>query len=290
MDNTTSANTSNAAPSSVPTFDPFQQNFTLYMSDGTPVNISIPQLDEFVLYGTQISINYGVQIGASIVLFIVMLLLTRPEKRTSAIFVVNTLSLVFNITRNVLFCLFFTGAFNESYAYFTGDYSRVPRGDYASSVTATVFELLTLISIETSLCLQVHVVCITLQRKYRLTILALSAAIGLAAIGLRFWYMAKNAILIIQTMPLDSLYSLGSATNIATSISICWFSAVFVIKLGIALRTRSKLGLGQFGSMQIIFIMGCQTLIVPGMYDEATSLSGPADHSPQLFSRSFNTL
>ena len=248
----------------MPGFDPFQQNFTLYMSDGMPVNVSVPQLDVFVLYGSQISINYGVQIGASIVLFIVMLLLTKPDKRTSAIFVINTLSLLLNIVRNVFFCLFFTGAFNESYAYFTGDYSRVPMGDYANSVTATVFELFTLISIEASLCLQVRVVCVTLPRTYRLTIFTVSTLIALAAISLRFVYMVENSILIMQTMPLNSIYSLGSATNIATSISICWFSAVFVIKLGFALRMRRKLGLGQFGSMQIIFIMGCQTLIIPG--------------------------
>ena len=253
------------APSNISTFDPFQQNVTFYMGDGTPVNVSVPQLDAFVLYGTQISINYGVQIGASIVLFTVMLLLTRPEKRASAIFIINTTSLLFNIIRNVLFCLFFTGAFNESYAYFTGDYTRVPQRDYANSVTGTVFELLTLMSIEASLCLQAWVVCTTLQRKYRVMVFLPSAVIALVAIGLRFAYMVKNDLLIIQAVPLDPIYSLGSATNIATSISICWFSAVFVTKLGIALRTRATLGLGQFGSMQIIFIMGCQTLIVPGI-------------------------
>ena len=255
-----------------------------------PVNVSIPQLDEFVLYGVQISINYGSQIGASVVLLIVLLLLTKVEKRTSPIFLINTLSLLFNLVRNVLLCLFFTSAFNESYAYFAGDYSRVPQGDYANSITATVFEVLTLISIEASLCLQVRVVCITLRRMYRLAIFILSAAIALVAIGLRMVYTVKNDILILQTVPLDSLYSLGSATNIATSISICWFSAVFVIKLGFALRTRRKLGLGQFGSMQIIFIMGCQTLIIPGTSPQLDFSWSPTDTVSQPCSQSYSIL
>ena len=223
-------------------------------------------------------------------LFIVMLLLTRPDKRTSSVFIMNAISLMLNIVRNVLLCLFFTSAFNESYAYFAGDYSRVPQSDYATSVTGTVFELLTLISIEISLCLQVRVVCVTLQRMNRMMIFCLSTIIALMAIGLRFAYMVKNSILIMETMPLDSLYQLGSVTNIATSISICWFSLVFVTKLGVALRARSKLGMGQFGSMQIIFIVGCQTLIIPGNAISPSILQRSANNSSQPYSPFCNTL
>ena len=235
------------------------------MSDGTPFNVSIPQLDEFVLYNTQICINYGVQVGASIILFIVLLLLTKKEKRTSAIFIINTLSLGLNIIRNVLLCLYYTGSFSESYAYFAGDYSRITTGDYAKSVTATVFEMLILVSIEASLCLQTRVVCVTLRRLYRGVIFAISALMALTAIGLRMAYMVRNSMLIIELTDPSQIVSLGNATTIAACVSICWFSAVFVTKLGFALNERKKLGMGQFGKMQIIFIMGCQTLIIPGM-------------------------
>ena len=138
-------------------------------------------------------------------MFVMLLLLTKADKRTSPIFIINTLSLVFNLIRNILLCLYFTSAFNESYAYFAGDYSRVPQSDYANSITATAFQMLTLISIEASLCLQVRVVCTTLRRVYRTTILVVSLAIALMAIGLRMVYTVKNDIMILQTTPQESL-------------------------------------------------------------------------------------
>ena len=252
-------------------FDPYGQSFTLQASDGTPFNVSIPDLDYFVFYNNQICINYGAQTGASITLLIVLLLLTKPDKRASPIFIVNVSSLVLNIIRNVLQCLYFTGPFTETYAVFSGDFSRVHIGDYATSVAATVFTLLVLVCVEISLCLQTRVVCVTLRQLYRRTIFAASVMIALVAIALRLALCIENVMDIVQAKVEGSLHQLASATTITETISICWFSAVFVAKLGFALNERRKLGLVQFGPMQIIFIMGCQTLIVPGQQDSIQS-------------------
>ncbi len=245
-------------------FDPYSQSFTLQMGDGTPFNVTIPDLDYFVNYNNQICINYGAQTGASIVLLIVLLLLTKPDRRTSPIFIVNVSSLALNIIRNVLQCLFFTGPFTETYAVFSGDFSRVHTGDYATSVTAAVLTLLVLLCVETSLCLQTRVVCVTMRQLYRRIVFAVSVVIGLLAIAFRLALCVENSIYIVQAKVDGPLHQLASATTITETISICWFSAVFVTKLAIALNERRKLGLVQFGPMQIIFIMGCQTLIIPG--------------------------
>lgn len=248
-------------------FDPYSQSFTLQASDGTSFNVSIPDLDYFVFYNNQICINYGAQTGASIVLLIVLLLLTKPDRRGSPIFIVNASSLALNIIRNVLQCLYFTGPFTETYAYFSGDYSRVHTGDYAQSVTGTVITVLVLVCVEISLCLQTRVVCVTLRQLYRRSIFAASIIIALLAIAFRLALCVENSMDIVQAKVEGPLDQLASATNITETISICWFSAVFVAKLAFALNERRKLGLVQFGPMQIIFIMGCQTLIVPGQQD-----------------------
>lgn len=248
-------------------FDPYSQSFSLQASDGTPFNVSIPDLDDFVYYNNQICINYGAQIGASITLLIVLLLLTKPDKRASPIFIVNVSSLALNIIRTVLLSLYFTGPFTETYAVFSGDYSRVDTGDYAKSVTATVFTLLVLVCVEISLCLQTRVVCVTIRQLYRRTIFAASVVIALLAVAFRLALCIENSIYIVQAKVEGPLQQLVSATNITETISICWFSAIFVTKLAFALNERRKLGLVQFGPMQIIFIMGCQTLIVPGQQD-----------------------
>ena len=248
-------------------FDPYSQSFTLHASDGTPFNVSIPDLDYFVNYNNQICINYGAQTGASIVLLAVLLLLTKPDRRAAPIFIVNVSSLAFNIIRNILQCLYFTGPFTETYAVFSGDFSRVHTGDYAVSVTATVFTLLVLLCVEISLCLQTHVVCVTMRQLYRRMIFAASVLIALLALAFRIALCIENSIYIVQTKVDGPLHQLESATTITETISICWFSAVFVMKLAFALIERRKLGLVQFGPMQIIFIMGCQTLIIPGQQD-----------------------
>lgn len=245
-------------------FDPYTQSFTLLASDGTPFNVSIPDLDSFVFYNNQICINYGAQIGASIILLVVLLLLTKPDKRASSLFIVNVLSLALNVIRNVLQGVYFTGPFTETYAVFSGDFSRVHTGDYATSVTGTVLNVLVLICVEISLCLQTRVVCVTLRQLYRRIIFAASIVIAVLAIGFRLALCIENSIYIVQANVDVPLQNMVRATAVTETISICWFSAVFVTKLAFALYQRRKLGLVQFGPMQIIFIMGCQTLIIPG--------------------------
>ena len=249
----------------VSTIDPFEQSFTLVSPSNGPFNVSISDLNDFNLYNIQICINYGTQIGASIAMLLVLLLLTKPDKRLSAILIVNTFSLIFNIIRNVLQCVRFTGPWTNTYAFFAADYSRVHTKDYAITISSTVFTLLMQICVEASLCMQVRVVCVTIRKAYRHAVYATSGVIALLAIGFRFAYMVENDKAIVALVPSATLYWLGNATNITTSISIFWFCAVFVTKLGFALYQRRKLGLGQFGPMQVLFIMGCQTLIIPGM-------------------------
>lgn len=254
-------------------FDPYTQSFTLQASDGTPFNVSIPDLDYFVYYNNQICINYGAQIGASIILLIVLLLLTKPDRRASPIFIINASSLALNVIRTILLCLYFTGPFTETYAVFSEDFSRVPTGDYAKSVTATVFTLLVLLCVEVSLGLQTRVVCVTLRQLHRRIIFVASFVIALLAIGFRLALCIENSIYIVQAKVDGPLHQLASATTITETISICWFSAVFVTKLAFALNERRKLGLVQFGPMQVIFIMGCQTLIIPGKQGSIQSRS-----------------
>lgn len=245
--------------------DPFTQTITLLLADGTPLDLPLSAIDEFMHYNLQICINLASQIGASLVLLVVLLLLTKPDKRRAPVFITNALSLALNVIRTILQCLYFTGPFSEFYAYFGQDYSQVAGKDYAASVAAAVMTLLLLICVECSLLLQVRVVCCTLPGLYRRAIYAVSLLIAVLAVTFRLALCVENSKYIVSWTYQTSIEWLASASNITTSISICWFCAAFVTKLGFALNQRRKLGLDQFGPMQIIFIMGCQTLFIPGM-------------------------
>jgi pheromone alpha factor receptor len=258
-----SSGSSQAPNASSPDWDPFKQSFTLLLPNGEPFPVPIPALDTFAYYNTRISAAFGSQLGGSLLLLVVLAIVTGREKRRSPIFVTNMVSLVLNTLRCFLQILYFSGPWSEVYAVFAGDYSRVPASSYANSIAAEVVALLLLVAVEVSLVMQAHVVCATARDVYRYIISFASAVIALTAIGLRF---ALVVVDVKSTLTASSppWHWLASGSNIMTTISICFFCAVFVMKLGFAVLQRRKLGLKQFGPMQVVFIMGCQTLIVPG--------------------------
>lgn len=250
-------------------FDPFTQSFALLKADGaTSFNVSISNLDSMYQYSVRICINYSVQLGASLILLLVLLLLAQPEKRRSPIFLVNLASLSLNMIRMLLQCFFFTGNFTESYAFFAGDYSRIINADYANQIVSVLINLLLLISVEISLCLQVRALCSSMILPiYRCIIFFLSAIIVLLALGFRLALCVENLRYILTvSAELTNINWLQSASNITTTISICWFCVLFVGMLGMAIHRRQQMGMKKFGPLHMIFIMGCQTLVVPGLF------------------------
>ncbi|KAF9891915.1 hypothetical protein FE257_002878 [Aspergillus nanangensis] len=246
-------------------FDPFSQNVTMRGADGTAFDVPVEGIDLFYQYCIRICINYGAQLGASIVLFVIVLLLTRPEKRFSAVFILNSLALLLNIGRLVCQVVYFTSQFVRFYAFFGGDFSEVPLSAYVDSVLGVVMMTLLLICIEASLVLQVQVVCTNLRRRYQHTLLVASVIVALVPIIFRFVYMVYNCRHIMyakETLPINWL---ESATNVVITVSICFFCAVFIVKLGFAIRLRRRLGMSEFGPMRVVFIMGCQTMIIPAI-------------------------
>lgn len=245
-------------------FDPFNQSFTLLDMQESPHQFGISELEELITYLVQSSILYAAQLGGSLVLLIALLLLAKPEKRRSPIFILNALSLSINFILTLLNCLYFTGPFTEIAAILLYDYSRVPPSEYAKSITMAILSLLLLLCAEASLVLQVRVVCVTLRRIHRQALSVVSVLVVLMAAGFRLGLCIENSRYILATAYPTDLLWLQSATNITTTISVCWFCAVFVGKLAFALRERRKLGIRKFGPMQVIFIMGIQSFIVPG--------------------------
>lgn len=248
-----------------PNFDPYTQNVTFHTADGTPFNVSVADIDTFMQYDIRICINYGCQLGASLIILIILLLLTRPEKRKSAVFALNTAALFFNVARLICECIFFNTMWNEVYVFFSLDFSHVPASAYADSILGVVLVLFVLACVEASLVFQVYLICATLRRHHRNALLWGSILVALVPIGFRTGYMVENCILIMGGGNPLAIKWLESATNIVITISICFFCAIFVVKLGYAIKQRKRLGVREFGPMKVIFIMGCQTLFIPGV-------------------------
>lgn len=253
-----------------PSFDVKTQPISLTYPDG--INQFSTSLDTIVAFyrtAIQTAIIFGIQIGVTFVLMLILALLTKPEKRRSVIFVLNQAALLFLFIRAILMCLQVLGPFFEYYNYLIAYYPHVS-GAQRIAVTGEAFSFLTTLAVELSLIFQVRVVCCTLRAFWRNIITVVCFAVALLVCSFRFALMILNSdyrIIHVDSLT-DEKFGIvskyASFTNISTACSIIFFSIVFCSKLGHAIHHRRKMGMKQFGPMQIIFVMGCQTLFIPG--------------------------
>lgn len=245
--------------------DVFNQTIYVYDAAGDQYNVTLDTISTYTYYGIINSATFAALVGAAGAVLIVLLMLTKHEKRRATVFLLNSFALIFSIIASILQILYFTGPWYSAYAFLTGDFSLVPASSQNTSIAADVFLVLTLICLETSLVLQVKVVCVTLTSAQRLAVTLLSLFVAATAVGFRFAQIIQNIRCSIDYANWCwELLWLQKAMQITEVISLCFFSAAFCTKLGWALYQRHTLGLTQFGPMQIIFIGGCQTLFVPG--------------------------
>lgn len=246
-------------------FDPFTQTFTILMGDGvTTVAITPLDVDYFYYYNVASCINYGAQAGACLLMFFVVIVLTKEAKRKSLLFVLNIFSLIFGFLRALLFALYFLNGFNDFYAAFTMDFSRVPRSAFASSITSSVMPLLMTITINISLYLQAYTVCKGLDDLYRHALTILSGLVALIAIGFRFAATVVNCIAIMAVSATSvPMQWLNKGTLVTETISIWFFSLVFTGKLVWTLYNRRRHGWRQWSAVRILAAMGGCTMIIP---------------------------
>lgn len=253
-------------------FNPYQQDLTGLMADGvTPLIFNMADLDFFLFYSSRVCINYGTQMGASILMFIVVLISTHENKRSSPLLFLNLLSLALSALRSFLSVLYYTNQWTELYANWADDYSGVPQAAYATSVATDVISALFLLAVEISLLMQTRVVCVTLEKRSRFLTMGVSYGVVVSAVVFRTIVMIGNCIATIKALSFNVQWALSGAL-VTETLSIWYFCLVFVIKLGCTIRKRKQMGLKQFGPMQIICIMGGCTMVIPCKSCPPTSL------------------
>jgi pheromone alpha factor receptor len=208
---------------------------------------------------------YGAQIGLAALMLVTVCLLTQASKRRSPIFAFNVLALILEVIKSSLLAVYMSSEWNNPYAYFADDQSRITRQDQANSIAAPIIKLLEIICVESSLVLQVRTILFTERKLLRHWAMVLSASISLMTMGVELGLMIINVKSIASLSEAPPIQNrLASIANLTITASICFFMLIFVLKLGFALKNRRKLGVRKFGPMQVVFIMGVQTMIVPG--------------------------
>ncbi|KAL1297257.1 hypothetical protein AAFC00_004816 [Neodothiora populina] len=247
--------------------DVSHQSIQLTDRYNTTFDIGLSDIAYYVNYGVISGIIYASQIGACLAVLIILLMLTKAEKQKSPVFILNSASLLFNTLGALMQCLYFTGPWFSPYVYLSGDYLVVPGYAKRISIAPGTFIILVTVAIEASLVLQLKVVCVTLKPMQRLLVTLVSMVVAFIAIGFRIAQVALNTQCnIVKAARCTEYLWVYKAMAITTTTSICFFSFAFCLKLGWSLYQRKKMGLTQFGPMQIIFIGGFQTLIIPVIF------------------------
>ncbi|CAI6099608.1 unnamed protein product [Clonostachys chloroleuca] len=220
-------------------FDPYMQNVTFLLADGmTPINATVFMIDAFNSYSISVSINYGAQLGAAMLMLIAMLVMTPSAKLRRPSGILHVTILVLCIIRMALLATAFLSPFNEFYNHWAVDYSTIERQHYNASVAATTFSLLLVVFTEFALIYQAWTMVTLWPSVAKYVLCALSLCVTLLTIS---WRIAATVVQNRATMTLtsaaDSLWIMKAAV-ITNAISICWFCAVFNMKLVIHLVTN----------------------------------------------------
>ncbi|KAF9692846.1 hypothetical protein EKO04_009231 [Ascochyta lentis] len=247
-------------------FDIAKQPVTLHYPDGSTFEVDMELINKYRLYGSRLAISYGTQLGLTVLLLAVLLLLTRSEKRKSSIFILNALCLVGNSLRCILSCCFITGNLLHPYTLLSGDPSLATASDLAISITTNTMSFLVTTLVMASLSLQVWVVCVTTSKLQRMFIMGATTVMALISVGYKLAFIIASNRATMQLTSLSTEDRTGTGSYITQAIAILLYSCVFIWKLGHAIAQRRRLKMLQFGPMQIVFIMGCQTMIVPGIF------------------------
>lgn len=246
-------------------FDPFTQSITLASSDGSNVSVSLAEVDHINAESVSISISYGAQLGACFIMLIAVFVMTPLSKFLRPSNVLHVVGLLLSTIRMSLLAAFFPSRFNQFYAFWADDFSRVPRIDYEVSVAANTFTFLVVITIELALMNQAWTMVSLWPSTWKYIVSVLSFCVTLVTMGTRF------ALTIIHNQSLLNLRSgsytwLIQAAIITNVVSICWFCALFNVKIVTHLITNRGLlpttkGLNP---MEILVITNGILMIIPG--------------------------
>ncbi len=250
--------------SSKSTFDHKGQAVSFLTRDGTiPVSVPLSDIDDWYFYNNRLSINYGAQLGACVVMFVVTAILTKETKRRTPVYLLNLLSLVFGFLRALLLSLYAVSPWVEFYDYFAFDFADVPTSAYATSVVGTIIPLFMTITVNLSLFLQAYTVCKVMEKKYVWVISFFSGLVFLLAVGFRFAQTVTNSMAITDAASYFHHAWITTGTLATETISIWYYSIIFTGKLLWTVHARKNMGFQKWSYIQILAAMGGCTMIIP---------------------------
>lgn len=250
-----------------PGFNPHKQTVNFLAGDGeTPIKVPIHLIDTFNEESVSISVNYGTQLGACVIMLLVLLIMTPSNKFRRPSTILNIIALILCSARMALLASFFSSPFNEFYNYWAADYSSVSSYHFHASVAGNAFSLLLVVAIELALMNQAWTMVSLWPHVARYCLVIISAGVTLLTISWRLAYtvVLSNAVYAAESArPIRWVVQWAIITN---AVSICWFCALFNLKLVLHLiSNRSILPSCQsLTPMDVLVMTNGLLMIIPG--------------------------
>ncbi|KAG5930147.1 hypothetical protein E4U42_002886 [Claviceps africana] len=252
---------------SAPPVNLLHQNITL-LTPQAPVSIPITVLDAFNDESISISLNYGFQIGACALLLVVLLVVTPTAKLLRPSSLLHVAGLAVCLVRTALLAAFFLSPLNHMYPVWSGDFSSVPRLYLHNSVAGTCFSLLLLLVLETALMHQAWTMVSLWPAPVKVVLVAVSALISLLTAGWRCAFAVIQTRAALDLSPTRGLGWVAEAALVLNCLTICWYCALFNVKLVLHLLTnrgilRSASSRRTLTPMEVLVMTNGVLMIVP---------------------------
>ncbi|KAM0448043.1 hypothetical protein ACHAQK_000022 [Fusarium lateritium] len=250
-------------------FDPLTQNITFFAADGkTEIHIPLPVIDQLRRRMINSAINYATQLGACLLMLIVLLVMVPKEKFRRPFMVLQLLSLAICSIRMILLCIFFISSFADLYPIFADDFSHIPLSSYAPSIAGTTMSLCLVISTELMLMSQAWTMVRLWPNFWKYIITACSLVVSLMTISIRiaFTVLQNKSNLAVE----DTWHWLWLSqwTVIMNVVSIVWWCLVFNIKLVWHLISNRGIlpSYKTFTPMEVLIMTNGVLMIIPVIF------------------------
>lgn len=222
-----------ASNNSTDNFNVLNQTFILIGRDGvTEYPVYVSEVDFIYDDRFAAQANYGSQIGATMMMLAVYLIMTPRAKFRRVPTIINTAALLCNVVRCVLLAVFPETRWFEFYTLWTGDLSLVPAVDYRLSVAGTVSTIPIIMLIEAALIVQAWTMIQLWPAAYKWPATVSSGLIATAAIAFKIYDSVLQALFIVDATTPQVLW-VRKADLAFSSASIFWFCFLFNVRLGL---------------------------------------------------------
>lgn len=213
-------------------FNPQNQNITFLAPDGiTAIQVPLAAVNAWYDESVSITMNYGAQLGLSILMLVALVILTPPKKLSRPSAALQVAALLINVVRWILEYLYMRAPYNHLYEYFSGDFSHVNRALITSSVIANTLSGVLVILVEIMLMLQAWTMVTFWPNVVKYSISATSLLITLVTIASRLAVTVVQNKSIITYEPAYYFVWGMKWSLVMNALSIFWFCAIFNAKL-----------------------------------------------------------